>query len=72
MSSTSPDNTKYPPFSQIGRCDTGVMPVTAPESTMLTQWNEDWGGTINIDAAAPDSLTSSMMSFIGASVSTSE
>ena len=47
------------------------MSFTSPVSLTSTQWNDDSGGTIIIEAAAPDSWNLSMMWSIGASVSTS-
>ena len=65
------ESTKNPPFSQIGNLETGVMSLTSPVSLTSTQWNDDCGGTIIIEAAAPDLWNFSMMSSNGASVSTS-
>ena len=48
-----------------------MMSLTSPVSLTSTQWNDDCGGTIIIEAAAPDSWNFSIMSSIGASVSTS-
>jgi len=47
------------------------MSLTSPVSLTSTQWNDDCGGTIIIDAAAPDSWKLSIMWSSGASVSTS-